>query len=167
MDNFEGNVVEYLRADRALFLNTQCCIQLNEADNPDTSGPHWYCDILVADHRDRAIFLCEVTFSGSLASLFKRLDDWNIYWPSLQVALCRDSYLPNDWPVRPWLFIPQHLVQKVITKLSQFDHNPERKRFLPEPRITTLEMVLPWKYRSWNRKGEEEKPPCIPHSMQV
>ena len=41
MDHFEGVVLDYLRADRALFVNSQCCIQLNEGANPDTSGPHW------------------------------------------------------------------------------------------------------------------------------
>jgi len=167
MDNFEGNVVEYLRADRTLFLNTQCCIQLNEADNPDTSGPHWYCDVVVADYRHRAIFLCEVSFSDSLASLFKRLGDWNVHWPSLTNALCRDSGLPSDWPIRPWLFVPEHLVPKVVAKLNQFNVPAERERKLPEPRITTLEMVLPWEYRSWNRNGEGEKPPCIPASMRL
>lgn len=40
MDYFEGVVFEFLRADRTLFINTQCCIQLNPGDNPDTSGPH-------------------------------------------------------------------------------------------------------------------------------
>lgn len=164
MDNFERSVVEYLRADRALFLNTQCCIQLNDADNPDTSGPHWYCDIVVADHRNHAIFLCEVSFSDSLASLLKRLDDWNVYWPALRIALSRDSGLPSDWPLRPWLFVPEHLIPKVIAKLKQFEADPGRQ--LPQPRITPLEMVLPWKYRSWNRKGEDEKPSCIPPSMR-
>lgn len=167
MDNFEGNVVEYLRADRTLFLNTQCCIQLNEADNPDTSGPHWYCDIVVADYRHRAIFLCEVSFSDSLSSLFKRLGDWNAHWPLLTNALCRDSGLPSDWPIRPWLFVPEDLVPKVVAKLNQFNVPAVRERQLPEPRVTTLEMVLPWKYRSWNRNGEGEKPPCIPTSMRV
>ncbi|WP_223670515.1 hypothetical protein [Xanthomonas citri] len=38
MDHFEGVVLDYLRADRALFVNSQCCIQLNEGANPDTSG---------------------------------------------------------------------------------------------------------------------------------
>lgn len=47
MNYYESVVVDYLRADRALFVNTECCIQLNESDNPDTSGPHWYCDAVV------------------------------------------------------------------------------------------------------------------------
>jgi hypothetical protein len=34
------------------------------------------------------------------------------------------------------------------------------------PRITTLEMVQPWKFRSWNRIGEAAKPASIPAEMQ-
>lgn len=34
MDHFEGVVLDYLRADRALFVHSQCCIQLNEGATP-------------------------------------------------------------------------------------------------------------------------------------
>jgi len=44
MDYYEGVVIDYLRADRALFVNTECCIQINPADNPDNSGPHCLSD---------------------------------------------------------------------------------------------------------------------------
>ncbi|WP_407469232.1 hypothetical protein ABFU38_05100 [Xanthomonas campestris pv. raphani] len=52
MDHFEGVVLDYLRADRALFVNSQCCIQLNEGANPDTSGPHWYCDAVAVSFKE-------------------------------------------------------------------------------------------------------------------
>ena len=55
MDYYETVMTHYLRSDRAIFLNTECCIQLNEGNNPDTSGPHWYCDAVAADFRSRAI----------------------------------------------------------------------------------------------------------------
>ena len=51
MDFFENVVIEYLRADRSLFVNAQCCIQINQGYNPDTTGSHWYCDAVVADFR--------------------------------------------------------------------------------------------------------------------
>ncbi|SUZ36725.1 hypothetical protein [Xanthomonas arboricola] len=54
MDHFEGVVLDYLRADRALFVNSQCCIQLNEGANPDTSGPHWYCDAVGVSFKEQA-----------------------------------------------------------------------------------------------------------------
>jgi len=36
VDHFEGVVLDFLRADRRLFVNSQCCIQLNPGSNPDT-----------------------------------------------------------------------------------------------------------------------------------
>ncbi len=45
MDYYQGVVTDYLRADRAMFVNTECCIQLDEGNNPDAfPGRHWYCD---------------------------------------------------------------------------------------------------------------------------
>lgn len=51
MDYYQNVVIDYLRADRALFVNAECCIQVNPASNPDASGPHWYCDAVAADFR--------------------------------------------------------------------------------------------------------------------
>lgn len=166
MDYFENIVVQYLRADRSLFLNTQCCIQLNKGDNPDVTGAHWYCDILTADFQHKVVFLCEVSFSNSLTGLFKRLEEWNANWQLLCHAISRDSNLPLDWPVRPWLFVPEELIPKVVKKLQKMNSEYHDCCFLPTPRITPLEMVLPWKYRSWNRNGEATKPNCIPESMK-
>ena len=47
MDYFEGVVTDYLSADRAMFVNPQCRIQLNAGDTPN-KGEHWYCDILAS-----------------------------------------------------------------------------------------------------------------------
>jgi hypothetical protein len=35
-----------------------------------------------------------------------------------------------------------------------------------QPRITPLEMAQPWRYRSWNRLGEADKPSVIPDGMR-
>jgi hypothetical protein len=64
MDHFEGVVLDFLRADRALFVNSQCCIQLNEGANPDTSGPHWYCDAVAVGFKERVGYLCEITYAA-------------------------------------------------------------------------------------------------------
>jgi hypothetical protein len=42
MDYFQGVVTEYLRADRTIFVNTECLIQLDGGDPPG-KGRHWYC----------------------------------------------------------------------------------------------------------------------------
>ena len=55
MDYYESVVFHYLRADRTVFLNTEYCIQINPGDNPDRSGPHWYCDAVALDFRAKEI----------------------------------------------------------------------------------------------------------------
>jgi len=96
MDYYESAVVQYLRADRALFVNTVCCIQLNEAANPDSSAPHWYRDAVACDFRNHVILLCAISYSAQLPDLNKRLKGWHGNWDFVCQALARDSYVPNE-----------------------------------------------------------------------
>src|SRR5690348_10555109 len=114
MDYYENVVFHYLRSDRALFINSECCIQLNPVPNPDTSGPHWYCDAIAVDLRGKSIFLCEVSYGKGLDSLKKRLGEWHSDWDKVCLALVRDSYLEKNWPIRPWLFVPEQLVPLLL-----------------------------------------------------
>jgi hypothetical protein len=98
-----------------------------------------------------------------LGALKKRLMGWNDNWPLLLKALHRDSHLPSDWPVRPWIFLPEQMIPlllKCVTALG--GSNP----LSFQPLITPLELVPPWKYRSWNRVGEAIKPDVIPEEMR-
>jgi len=166
MDYFESVVLEYLRADRALCLNTQYCIQINEGENPDTSGPHWYCDAVAADFRSQCMFLCEITYANPPASLRERLCAWNDHWVKVCIAIARDSGLGDDWIVRPWLFVRETAIPKVIKDLKQLEVSAQGKVMLPTPRITPIEMAMPWEYTWYNRKGEKEKPSVIPVEMR-
>ena len=74
--------------------------------------------------------------------------------------------LPPEWPVRPWIFVPEGLVTILVKRLCQIAGSIEALKF-GFPRITTLEMVQPWRYRSWDRVGEEDKPDTIPKKMQA
>ncbi|WP_237384567.1 hypothetical protein [Xanthomonas campestris] len=94
MDHFEGVALDYLRADRALFVNSQCCIQLNEGANPDTSGPHWYCDAVAVSFKEQAAYLCEISYAARAPPLIARLKGWNEHWagirgPLSETAVCR------------------------------------------------------------------------------
>jgi hypothetical protein len=155
LNYYENVVVDYLRADRALFLNTQYCIQLNKADNPDTSGPHWYCDVLALDFRSKTIFLCEVSFASGLADLTNRLHDWHEHWGAVREAIERESRLSETelkgWSIRPWVFIRKDHVDHLNGKLKLIA-NGQGPQF--EYKITPLEDVQPWLYRSWNRIGQ-------------
>ena len=55
-----------------------------------------------------------------------------------------------------------------VLKLLTFLKRIEAERpLIFNLRITLLEMAQPWRYRSWNRKGEEQKPDYIPVAMQI
>jgi hypothetical protein len=164
MDYYETVMTHYLRSDRAIFLNTECCIQLNEGNNPDISGPHWYCDAVAADFRDKTIFLCEISYSKGLPTLTKRLRGWHDDWAKVCYALTRDSFLDKAWPVRPWLFVPEQLVPMLTRRLEEISAGQPLKF---SPRITPLEMIQPWQYQSWNRVGELPKPVVVPEAMRA
>ena len=162
MDYYQNVVIDYLRADRAVFVNTECCVQINAADNPDTSGPHWYCDAIAGDFRAEQVYLCEITYSD-LAALGKKLMQWNELWPQIVAAVRRDNHVPRDWDVRPWLFVPE---EKVPTLLRRYEKATNGGAAF-SPRVTPLEMVQPWRYRSWRRDGELQKPDAIPEAMRA
>ena len=165
MNYYESVVIEYLRADRALFLNTQCCIQLNEGKNPDTSGLHWYCDAVATDFRRKSVFLCEISYSAQLSDMLRRLKGWHDSWELICKALIRDSALPVDWPMRPWLFVPEDRLGHLNSWYEGITRGGVTAKFAPL--VTTLEMVQPWRYCSWNRVGENGKPDTVPEVMRA
>ena len=169
MDYYESVVVNYLRADRTLFLNTECCVQLKQSDNPDSTdrfriGPHWICDAVACDFRKRYIFLCEISYGARLVDLIKRLTAWHENWDLVCQALVRDSYLPKDFRVRPWLFVPTEKVPLLKKWRAAISSSGQAPKFVPL--VTTLDMVQPWRYSSWNRIGENAKPE-IPEEMRT
>ena len=104
MDYYQNVVIDYLRADRALFVNTECCLQLSPGHNPDKTK-HWYCDAAVADFRSQSVYLCEISYSETLATLINRLRSWNDNWGGIRTALARESHFQTDWlsRLRPWM----------------------------------------------------------------
>ena len=105
MDYFQGVVTEYLRANRATFVNTECLIQLDTGDAP-AKGQHWYCDAVAVNFKERTAYLCEVTYSRTLYSLLARLSGWINNWSGIKAALHRDCGVGPDWRVVPWIFVP-------------------------------------------------------------
>jgi len=165
MDYYQGVVVEYLRADRAMFVNTEYCIQISDALNPGP-GEHWFCDAVACDFRARTVFLCEISFSASLGSMIRRLKAWRDNWDGVRAALRRDGRVPDTWAVRPWCFIPQREGPKdQLAKQCQAIQAVGAPAFVPK--VLPLELVQPWRYRSWDRvRGEAPaRPPAIPEVM--
>ena len=153
MDYFQGVVTEYLRANRCVFVNTECLIQLDEGDKQFKSR-HWYCDAMAVNFRERTVFLCEITYSATMQSLLGRLLAWQQNWLELTVSVLRDSCVPTDWKVQPWLFIPADHHKLFTEKSSRILPTAGASDQMPSPRITYLEAVVPWKYRTWDRKTD-------------
>ena len=152
MDYFQGVVTEYLRAKRSVFVNTECLLQLEDGPTPQ-KGRHWYCDIVAVNFSERAVYLCEVTYSATMQSLIGRLTAWQSHWPLLVAAIHRDCDIPSDWTVAPWVFIPEKYKGKFLEKFLGTSQLDKPLGAMPMPRITHLESTLPWSYLvTWNRK---------------
>lgn len=153
MDYFQGVVTEYLRANRATFVNTECLLQLQPGDSPG-KGEHWYCDAVAVNFHESAAYLCEVTYSRTMHALLTRLSAWAARWPELVAAIRRDCGVPAAWKVQPWAFIPQGYDETFKRRLAILTASAPGLVSMPSPLITHLEDVVPWKYRSWDRKLE-------------
>lgn len=143
MDYFQGTVETYLRAHRSMFLNSEYCLQLDQVAVP-LKGRHWYVDVVAVDFSSKTVWLCEITYSQTLAALLKRLEAWQNHWGDVCKALQRDSRLPDGFTVKPWIFIPKSK-QDLFDSKFQANRNP----LMPPPDFTYLEDVLPWKYQVW------------------
>jgi hypothetical protein len=153
MDYFQGVVTEFLRADRAVYVNTECLLQLDLGDSPP-KGRHWYCDAVAVNFRESTVYLCEVSYSKGLSSLVARLSAWDTYWSELGAAIARDCAIPTSWAIQPWVFIPEARQATLDKKLAPILATVREGKRMPKPRVTFLEAVTPWKYRSWDRKSD-------------
>ena len=149
MDYFQGVVTEFLRAKRSRFVNTEYMINL-DPDGTYGKDRHWYCDAVAIDFEDSTVHLCEITYSKTLHSVSKRLQFWCSHWPDLIAALHRDSHLKGEWQVFPRIFVPSVLKGQLQVRVKALKRPESPSCSMPEPIVTALEEVLPWKYRSWN-----------------
>ena len=152
MDYFQGVVTEYLRAKRSVFVNTECLIHLDEGKELK-KGRHWYCDVMAVDFNESTIYLCEITYSATTQALLARLRAWRACWPELVNAVLRDSKVPTNWTVQPWIFLPQKYADKFSKKIKEVAKAVGGVSVMPEPRFTHLESTSPWVYLvTWDRK---------------
>ena len=150
-DFFQGVVAEFLRADRGMFVNPEIMLQLEPGASPK-KGRFWYCDLMAVSLPERAVYLCEVTYSSSCSALIKRLGAWKTHWPELRLALQRDCGVDPAWRVSPWVFLPNSRLPIYERKLAALGALAEPG--MPVPRFTALEDVVPWKYCTWDRRPD-------------
>lgn len=151
-DYFQGVVAEYLRADRGVFVNPEILLQLDPGVSPK-KGRYWYCDLMAVSLREKAVLLCEVTYSSSVTALIRRLSAWRTHWADLKLALQRDCGVDPKWSVSAWVFLPEDRKAVYERKLGALGllGSPG----MPVPKVTHLEQVVPWKYRTWDRQPDD------------
>lgn len=151
MSYYQDVVTEYLRADRTMFVNTECLIQLDPND-PISKERHWYCDVIALSLREEKVYLCEVSYSKTQDALSKRLRQWSVNWQAVCDALVRDCGVSQSWQVQPWAFVPKDYVSVLRKRIDDIPNTGNAAGQMPTPQVTTLESVAPWKYDTWNRK---------------
>jgi hypothetical protein len=158
VDYFQAVVTEYVRANRSLFVNPEYFLPLDPGVKQPTKGRSWYVDLVAVSFKAKTVFLCEITYAQTPASLTERLASWRPMWTAIVEAIKRDTRVPIDWHVRPWLFLPESKIEKFLGKMGTFP---------AVPLITPLEMTMPWKYSNFDLIEEGPKPECIPVEMQT
>ncbi len=154
MDYFQSVVMEYLRADRSCFVNPEFWVRGNLVNPHDK--PHWFVDVLALSMRDKAVYLCEVTYAKQPRALSKRLHSWKRHWGLINQTLKEDTLIDKNWPVLPWVFAPSSTLKIIKPELDNL--------FPKDHRTMSLEDVLPWLYCNYDRKPEaseenkEERP---------
>jgi hypothetical protein len=151
MDYFQGVVTEYLRADRSVFVNTEMLIQLDLGDSP-AKGRSWFCDVAASNFRDSTLYLCEITYSKTMSALAARLLSWSAHWPEVRQAILRDCAIPDNWQIKPWAFIPKAYHDALKNRIGTITNKQILADEMPAPLITYLEKVVPWQYKTWDRK---------------
>jgi hypothetical protein len=114
MSHYQEPVRDFLHAKRSVFVSPECKIQLHSG--LQSKGSYWYCDIIALDLEAKNVYLCEVTYSKTLAALLKRLNSWEVNWNQIKSALIRDCCVDPSWTVIPWVFFPQANYELFIKK---------------------------------------------------
>ena len=124
MEHSVISVESYLRSQEALFLSSDCPLQLSAGEASS------FVDMLAVDFSNKTVWLC---VGGN--EVMKTLRLWQTHWPQVQMALWRDHKIPIGFEIRPWGFVEQ--AQK-LSYDSAFSHS-EMDGHMPNPRFTKLE----------------------------
>lgn len=160
MEHYKIGVMDYLQSDRAVFLNTECCLELDQGGSPEKAQQRCSCDAVAIDLRHRAVYLCHAALHENLQGLIRKLAAWTKNWDSIKAVLRRDCKLPANWRVHVWLFVPKDSIEMLDERLEQL-RQTVGARF--KVKLTALEDVQPWHFSKWERCEEawetkEQKP---------
>ena len=138
MSYYQEIVGEYLNSERSRFISNEFLLDIGDP-LAMTSGHAFWVDIAAVDFDRQTIFLCEVSYSRSLAAIRDKLRVWSARWEDVRAATFRASKAPSKWAIMPWIFAPNERHDRFF---RWFDAQGLK---LPRPTWTDLECVAPWK----------------------
>ena len=148
MEPYKSVVLDYLQADRALFVNAAFCTHLDRPEHPEKQGQLWSCDAIAIDLRHGAAYVCQAVCKDKLQPLINRLSTWTKNWDLIKTALRRDSKVPAKWRIYVWLFVPKGFIETLDGELEHLRITIGSKF---KVKITALEDVQPWRASTWER----------------
>lgn len=144
----EDMVAEYLTGAKGFVVNPAFHIKIASSTPAPSSRVHWICDIVAVDLRQSAVYLCEVSIAKKLTAMTDRLYAWRQNWSAVRASLIAGIGAGEDWPITPWLFVNQGLVDLAHRKMDWVMSQPAPAPEMPRPHVIELETVMPWRYRS-------------------
>jgi hypothetical protein len=147
----QNAVVNYLRANRSIYTNTEYCLSLDHGKM--LSKRYWHSDVLVVAFHVKTIFLTEISFAKPPSLLMKRLQKWHNHWGEIPTLIIEDAKMDlpfPPWQVRPWIFVPKNQVPYIQKRLAQMFKVEQRFK----PIITATEMVQPDRF-NWRHVSED------------
>lgn len=152
MEHYKTVVMDYLQSDSAVFLNTDCRLELDETASSEKTRQHCSCDAVAIDLRHGAVYLCDTVLSERPQALISKLSAWTKSWDSIKTALWDKCKVPANWRIHVWLFVPRDSIEMLDERLEQLRQNIGA-RF--KVKLTALEDVQPWRSSRWARREEE------------
>jgi hypothetical protein len=149
MNHYKAVVMDYLQSDRAVFVNEECCLKLDDLADAEKRTERCACDAVALDLRHGAVYLCETALDDHVPSLLRKLAVWTKNWDLVKAALHRECKAPAEWRVHVWLFVPKNSIETIEEKLEQM-RQTVGARF--KVKLTALEDVQPWQSSSWDRR---------------
>lgn len=151
MDHYKTVVMDYLQSDRAVFVNEECCLKLDNLADAEKRTERCACDAVALDLRHAAVYLCEAAVGDQISPLLKKLTVWTRNWDQVMAALQAQCKAPANWRVHVWLFVPKSSIEMLQQKLEQM-RQTTGARF--KVKLTALEDVQPWRSSTWDRCEE-------------
>ncbi len=140
-------VVQYLSSDPRLFISEEYYVGWGK----EAKGEHIWVDVVAVDICNKEVFLVEITSDPYARQIIKKLNlTYSTMLPTVRTAMLGGLGLPDDWSIRPWIFVRREAVSKILDKIDSH----------LVPKITHLEMTAwEWEYKPLRREGAEPGKP--------